>query len=501
MGVLKRNCRLAPLGVVLAALVLCGARAGATVGDISGTSISTSGSFVVFPKVIADGTRDTIIALTNTSNTPRFAHCTYLSGEGFCAQSKRLCNVVPRPNRTAPFGPSPDCPIPGEQCVPFWQELDFDVVLTRQQPTMWRVSTGRISDMLLGNGDGYEVECEDVQTENPFPPPAFITTQVCPGFGPGQILPPVPPFRGQLLCYETDTLDGVPMGGNSLKGEAIIQSLGPGFGRLQVSKYNSINFEADSDELNSDFVLRLNNGEYNVCPQSNEMSHYAQFASDRIVQQIDYEACEFGRCFGGGATGAECAVGVPCGNGTGVCYGCPVRTEITLVPCSADIELQTWIPAPVDLKCVDELELETSVGLVVDCWTNIDFRTSPYAECLTPERSEFYKTRIVPSSGVVCLSGTAQGSVCNDDGDCFGGLCGPSPGVLAVVEEFHEIVLPPVIGPAPVLRSIPTGTAATNATMIGLRTGVCRNNTNVPCSEPFPGCDCIIDQFNLPPLN
>ena len=39
-----------------------------------------SASILVFPKVIADGTRDTIIQITNTSNNMRHAHCFYVNG-------------------------------------------------------------------------------------------------------------------------------------------------------------------------------------------------------------------------------------------------------------------------------------------------------------------------------------------------------------------------------------------------------------------------------------
>ena len=39
-----------------------------------------SASILIFPKVIADGTRDTIIQITNTSNNMRHAHCFYVNG-------------------------------------------------------------------------------------------------------------------------------------------------------------------------------------------------------------------------------------------------------------------------------------------------------------------------------------------------------------------------------------------------------------------------------------
>ncbi len=39
-----------------------------------------SASILIFPKVIADGVRDTVIQITNTTNSMRFAHCFYVNG-------------------------------------------------------------------------------------------------------------------------------------------------------------------------------------------------------------------------------------------------------------------------------------------------------------------------------------------------------------------------------------------------------------------------------------
>ena len=80
-----------------------------------------SASILVFPKVIADGTRDTIIQITNTSNNMRHAHCFYVNGAP-----------------TIPGLP------PGSLNPPLCTETDFDIWLTRQQPTHWVVSTGRL---------------------------------------------------------------------------------------------------------------------------------------------------------------------------------------------------------------------------------------------------------------------------------------------------------------------------------------------------------------------
>ena len=71
------------------------------------------GSLLIFPKVVQAGGRETIIQITNTSNSVDNLHCFYLDG------------------RAGPGG-RPLCAV-----------TDFYISLTKQQPTHWDVSTGR----------------------------------------------------------------------------------------------------------------------------------------------------------------------------------------------------------------------------------------------------------------------------------------------------------------------------------------------------------------------
>ena len=73
MRVQKRSPWLNSLGVVLTAMALWGTQASADV------SSDKPGSVVIWPKVIADGTRDTLIQLTNTRNETAYAHCEYIN--------------------------------------------------------------------------------------------------------------------------------------------------------------------------------------------------------------------------------------------------------------------------------------------------------------------------------------------------------------------------------------------------------------------------------------
>src|SRR4030095_15880497 len=228
MRVQKRNRWLYSLGVVLAAMALWGSRAGADVAS------DRPGTIVMWPKVIADGTRDTLITLTNTGNQTAFAHCQYVNGIGLCRLSGAFCTLPSAESVSEPQCPDGEADV----CAQFWQLQNFDIVLTRQQPTIWRVSTGRI-DNPLTPADG---ECDD-----------FVLTQTCPGFfmgvspmSPGQVLPVGQPFRGELRCFQT-TMDGFIFGADDLKGEATIETVAepiepPPRGALirsaQISKYN-----------------------------------------------------------------------------------------------------------------------------------------------------------------------------------------------------------------------------------------------------------------------
>src|SRR5262245_26632805 len=94
MRVQKRIPWLMSLGAVLADMAL------GTKQDQADVISDRPGSVVIWPKVIADGTRDTLIALTNTSNLQAFAHCEYIVGTGTCSlifpgePSARYCSLI-----------------------------------------------------------------------------------------------------------------------------------------------------------------------------------------------------------------------------------------------------------------------------------------------------------------------------------------------------------------------------------------------------------------------
>ena len=345
MGVPKRNPWLCGLGVLFAVLAVYSGQVRADVTS------DTPGSIVIYPKVIADGTRDTLIQLANTSNMGTSVHCFYFDGTS-----------------------TPPC-----------QHDDFFIDLTPQQPIVWRASTGRRPD------DGT----------------------------PGLFLGLVPPrinFQGELKCVQVDG-SGVPIGGNSFKGEALIETLGSG----QICEYNALAIKNITDPKTTftcsnipgkvctsaldcpdptnpailgtcGIVLKLDDAMYNACPSELLVTHYAEGAIDL-------------------ATGAT------------------VNSEITLVPCTEDIENNSPTaplspPVIANVTPFNELELLTgSRQVAITCWANLSLSDVAFGGDGTPGAGHggiydsttdgtFVMTRIRTSSA-------------------------PNSGLLGVLEEFH----------------------------------------------------------------
>jgi hypothetical protein len=245
-------------------------------------STERPGSIIVFPKVVWDGVRDTIIQITNTSNNQAFAHCFYINASA-----------------------------PGQ-----WNETDFDIFLTKQQPTVWIGSAGRRpSPLLIG------------------------------GLAPGSV-PPLPlGFRGELKCIQSD-ITGVPFRANSLKGEASLHN-----SNGDVSKYNAIAFDGNTDPGvqegdDTDLFLDLtpnSNGEYSACPDTTLLNFFSFGVNDPVIASI-------GSCAG----------------------GCPITTDLTLVPCQEDLEHQVPGRVTIQFQIFDEFERAFSTSTTVNCWLDSD---------------------------------------------------------------------------------------------------------------------------------
>lgn len=120
------------------------------------------GAVLVFPKVVVDGSRDTIIQLSNASGSEVRARCIYTS------------STVDQDSR------------------PVWISVDFQLRLTQLQPTVWVASSGR--------------------PVNPTDRP--------PSLEPGPV-PPLAGFIGELRCFTVNNSEQ-PVSRNVLTGNATI---------------------------------------------------------------------------------------------------------------------------------------------------------------------------------------------------------------------------------------------------------------------------------------
>jgi hypothetical protein len=162
----------------------------------AGVDNDRPGSILIFPKVVSSATRDTTIRISNTGNLTNEIRCFYLNGE--------TCGSI-----------------------------DFDLTLTKQQPTHWDVSSGRAVNLL----------------------DEFASSGA--GLDPGSI-PPSADFEGSLVCVEV--VDDVPVAQNKLKGEAIIRDASG-----EASSYNATVLTSGSAAGNSDNRLVLDGNEYAQC--------------------------------------------------------------------------------------------------------------------------------------------------------------------------------------------------------------------------------------------
>ena len=328
---LRQRGRVGLMAAALVTLVVGGAQAHVTTEE--------SASILVFPRVIADGTRDTIIQITNTSNSMVHAHCFYVNGA--------LTDPLSPPcNPNDPFCTNP----------PLWTELDFDIWLTKQQPTHWVVSQGRNPEATL-----MAEPCDDN-------PPNFSCNDA--GLNIGAVPPEVEDFTGELKCIEVD-MTGAPVSGNHLKGEATevifnrcrIGDDPPSTDRscvitgqdcttsddcddvFDVAKYNAIGIIGNENN-DGDPVLCLggepseqcpNGAEYNACPAFWIANHFADGAEDPLV-----------------GSGSE------------------VETTWTIVPCTQNFESQTPETVTIFIETFNEFEQSFSSFANFTCWGNFE---------------------------------------------------------------------------------------------------------------------------------
>ncbi len=220
---------------------------------------------------------------------------------------------------------------------PLCTEIDFDIWLTKQQPTHWVASTGRLYP-------SNEATCRAVScnpNDTTFPAGGHPCCDA--GFDPGRVPPVVPGFTGELMCIEVDA-GGAPLPGNSLKGEATLEEIATG----DVSKYNAIGLQGLNPN-NQDNVLCVGQGggancpggpEYAGCPATWILDHSAVGATDLLV--------------GGSST---------------------VGTNLTVVPCTENFELQSTPAVALQFAITNEFEQTFSASTTMECWASWNLET------------------------------------------------------------------------------------------------------------------------------
>jgi hypothetical protein len=359
----------------LVALVGLGLVARPTVAQVVTTE--QNASILVFPKVISDGSRDTIIQITNTKNTQWGVHCFYVNG------------VPEDPNNP-----------PGPDNLPLCMETDFHLFLTREQPTHWVVSTGRL----------YNPNDSACNKNTTCAPGTSGTTNAdcCDaGFDPGHVPPVAPDFTGELICIAVDMSDA-PANANALKGEATLEDLETG----DVSKYNAIGVQSNdyAPDAATTGILCLGSAnapydpdicphgrQYAGCPAEWRFDHPATDAPDLVVEQQPF------------CTGSSCS---------------SVETNLTLVPCTQDFETQALTTVTLQFYVVNEFEQPFTTSTSFSCWGS--FNLGAPSGSLLPGVTEWFTAGSLGSQTLQTRIRSANG-------------VNPVPiGVFAVLEETHQ---------------------------------------------------------------
>ncbi len=302
--------------------------AGAARADVT---TERPGSILIFPKVVSDGTRDTIIQVTNTSNSLDTARCFYLDGEK------------------------------GRSGQPLCSETDFVITLTKQQPTTWLAGSGR---------------------------PVIGGT---PGLSPG-LIPAVPRgFTGALICNEVDQ-SLAPLAMNAIKGEATL--VGPGADVSKYNGV-AIPGGTAAGQNNQDNVLDLNGREYNTCPATTRVNFVGSNQIEPIIPFIGNGGlctvggfpcttttdctnqsggtCEHRVCSAGSGTpGALCDSDSQCSPGFCNVPLSSVTTNVTVLPCNLDLNTLTPTTVALTVDGADGIETSLSGSRTFSCWDNFN---------------------------------------------------------------------------------------------------------------------------------
>jgi hypothetical protein len=297
------------------------------------TTSDQAAAILYWPKIVVDGTAtDTVIRLSNTCapgvpgnpcaalgtglNGMKQAHCFYIDANGHCSN-----------NPTTICRTGADCGV--GSCVPGCSEIDFDIVLTKEQPLVWHASSGLRRGEFPLEVPGkcqywpYQVCTSDSQCSG-----GCIKQQSNIGSG----IPPVPedPFVGSLQCIEYDPLANPPVPDqtettNTLKGEATIEGVFPV--GVDLASYNAVGVKYVGPVGGTggpDNELLLNGAQYDSCPTTLVLDHLFDIPPEQV-------------------------------------------TDLTLIPCGNDFLSQTPGSATAQFVVFNEYEQRFSTTRPVEC--------------------------------------------------------------------------------------------------------------------------------------
>jgi len=217
------------------------------------TYSDTGAAVVVFPKVVVSSSRDTVITLTNQARSQVSAHCFYVNANSRCTNTLEPCSTSSDCFDTASM-------ITGA-CVGGWIEVNFDVVLTPEQPVAWSAEDG-LSNSGLPCPGGLGSSCARICVGGMSSGNACSQNSDCPGgscaraSNAGTRVPAVGenPFVGELKCIESDPITRLPKACTTLdcnadpanccradlEGTAIITTVGGPSGIVDTQRYNAV---------------------------------------------------------------------------------------------------------------------------------------------------------------------------------------------------------------------------------------------------------------------
>jgi hypothetical protein len=434
-------------------------------------------AILVWPKLLVDTVNglDTLIRLSNVSDTAIDVYCFYVNATPICSVTGGSCF----PNQL-----SCQAEVGGQMflgtCIPNWQPNDFTFRLTQDQPTGWLVSQGQSTNCPFLDGvcsnDGTTTcrrnnQC-GVGNRCVLPPcfPLDATSVPSPGSttNVGAIpLSPEDPFIGELKCIAVDE-NGQPVARNDLIGDATIgKQFAPDGQRMELLGYNAIGIPRSRARAIA--TIRWCSAARRRCgvrgvPEHLILDHFFDGAVDPVLNNVCVNAtscslsgvacttdaeCLTNVCLGGSCTVSHtlCGGDADCQNtcdlASNTCtltdthcvsdeecvssdYEVRLATDLTLVPCTQDFEgVNLDLSKTVAQFLVfNEFEQRFSTSRTVDCFREIQLSNMETND----------NTRSIFSAGV---AGTLTGQsrirgVVNEDNVGVGGNT-----LIGIAEEFR----------------------------------------------------------------